>query len=85
MAGPSITEHEINKVSQMMKDGWDSYQYVEEFEERFAKYNDRKYCLMTPSCTHAIHLISLSLGIKKGDEIIVLECTWTGYVVPMTY
>ena len=33
MAGPSITKHEINKVSQMMKDGWDSYQYVEEFEE----------------------------------------------------
>ena len=85
MAGPSITEHEINKVSQMMKDGWDSYQYVEEFEERFAKYNARKYCLMTPCCTHAIHLALLGLDIKKDDEIIVPECTWTGSVAPVTY
>ena len=85
MAGPSITKHEINKVSQMMKDGWDSYQYVEEFEERFAKYNSRKYCLMTPCCTHAIHLALLGLDIKKDDEIIVPECTWTGSVAPVTY
>ena len=85
MAGPSITDHEINKVSQMMKDGWDSYQYVEEFEERFAKYNGRKYCLMTPCCTHAIHLALLGLDIKKGDEIIAPECTWTGSVAPITY
>ena len=85
MAGPSITEHEINKVSQMMRDGWDSYQYVEEFEERFAKYNSRKYCLMTPCCTHAIHLALLSLNVNINDEIIVPECTWTGSVAPVTY
>lgn len=85
MAGPSITQHELNKVSQMMQDGWDSYQYVEEFEERFAKYNSRKYCLMTPCCTHAIHLALLGLNIKENDEIIVPECTWTGSVAPITY
>ena len=85
MAGPSITEYEITKVCQMMRDGWDSYQYVEEFEERFAKYNKRKYCLMTPCCTHAIHLALLGMGIKSDDEIIVPECTWTGSVAPITY
>ena len=85
MAGPSITEHEINKVSQMMRDGWDSYQYVEEFENRFAKYNSRKYCLMTPCCTHAIHLALLGLDVKNNNEIIVPECTWTGSVAPITY
>ena len=85
MAGPSITEHEIKKVSEMMRNGWDSYQYVEEFEERFAKYNSRKYCLMTPCCTHAIHLALLSLNVSSNDEIIVPECTWTGSVAPVTY
>ena len=73
MAGPSITEHEIKKVLEMMKDGWDSYQYVEEFEERFANYNSRKYCLMTPCCTHAIHLALMSLNVSLNDEIIVLN------------
>ena len=40
---------------------------------------------MTPCCTHAIHLLLLTLGIKEGDEIIVPECTWTGSVAPITY
>ena len=65
MAGPSITQHEIDKVNKMMLDGWDSYQYVEEFERRFAEYHSIKYCLMTPCCTHAIHLGLLALGIGE--------------------
>ncbi len=85
MAGPSITDHEINKINLMMKDGWDSYQYVEEFESRFANYHQRKYCLMTSCCTHAIHLGLLGLNLEKHDEIIVPECTWTGSVAPVTY
>ena len=32
MCGPSITQHEKNMVSKMMEDGWDGYQYVEQFE-----------------------------------------------------
>jgi len=85
MAGPWITELEKRTVSDMMEYGWDNYDYVEKFEPAFAEWHNRKYCLMTPCCTHAIHLLLLALGIKKGDEIIVPECTWTATAAPITY
>lgn len=85
MAGPWITEHERNTVAEMMLNGWSDYKYVEKFEKEFAEWHDRKYALMTPCCTHAIHLILLSLGIKEGDEVIVPECTWTATAAPITY
>ena len=85
MAGPWITDHEKSVVAAMMESGWDNYDYVEKFEPDFAKWHDRKYALMTPCCTHAIHLILIALGIKEGDEVIVPECTWTATVAPVTY
>ena len=85
MAGPWITDIEKSIVAEMMKSGWDNYEYVEKFEAAFAAWHDRKYALMTPCCTHAIHLLLLTLGVKAGDEVIVPECTWTGSVAPVTY
>jgi perosamine synthetase len=85
MAGPWITELERNTVAEMMLNGWNDYKYVEKFEKEFAQWHDRKYALMTPCCTHSIHLILLSLGIKEGDEVIVPECTWTATAAPVTY
>ncbi len=82
-AGPSISLLEKNIVNEMMENGWDNYNYVEKFEKNFAKYHDRKYCLMTPSCTMAIYLTLKSIGINKGDEIIVPDCTWTASVSPI--
>jgi len=84
-AGPWITEVEKEYVNHMMSTGWDNYEYVEKFESEFAKWHNRKYCLMTPCGTHAVHLILLALGIKEGDEVIAPDCTWTGSVAPITY
>jgi perosamine synthetase len=85
MAGPSITDVEKKTVAKMMSRGWDNYEYVEKFESDFAKWHNRKYSLMTPCCTQAIHLLLLTIGIKEYDEVIVPECTWTGSVAPITY
>lgn len=85
VAGPWITEFEKKTVIEMMNNGWDNYHYVELFEQEFAQWHDRKFCLMTPCCTHAIHLVLLALGIKEGDEVIVPECTWTATAAPVTY
>lgn len=85
MASPWITDLERDTVAEMMLNGWDNYSYVEKFEKEFAEWHNRKFALMTPCCTHAIHLMLLSLGIKEGDEVIVPECTWTGSVAPVTY
>lgn len=86
--GPSISDHEISAVMDAMANGWygrDKYYYVEKFEAEFASYHGRKYALMTPNCTSAIHLILLSLGIGPGDEVIVPECTWIASATHITH
>ncbi len=85
LADPWITKHEVAVVTKAMKTGWKSYEYVEKFQKEFAQFHGRKYGIMTPSCTTALHLLLLSLGIQRGDEVLVPECTWTGSVAPVTY
>ncbi|MEQ8955000.1 MAG: DegT/DnrJ/EryC1/StrS family aminotransferase [Gammaproteobacteria bacterium] len=78
MAGPWITEHEIKVVEDAMRNGWyeHAYDYCEKFQQEFAAYHDRRFALMTPNCTTAIHLLLAGLGIGPGDEVILPECTW---------
>lgn len=85
MSGPWITEHEIKVVEDCMRNGWYSYHYVENFQKEFAAYHNRKYGIMTPNCTTAIHLLLTAMGIKDGDEVIAPECTWVGSVAGITY
>jgi len=88
MAGPWITEHEENTVLDAIRNGWygeSAYYYVETFEAEFAKYHDRKYALMTPNCTTALHLLLAGLDIGENDEVISPECTWIASAAPITY
>jgi len=85
MAGPWITEHEIKIVEDCMRNGWYNYYYVETFQKEFAAYHNRKYGIMTPNCTTAIHLLLTALGINEGDEVIAPECTWVGSTAGITY
>lgn len=87
MAGPWITEHEVKTVEDAMRNGWyeNAYDYCEKFQIEFAAYHDRKYALMTPNCTTAIHLLLTAMGIEEGDEVIVPECTWIATVAPVEY
>ena len=88
MAGPSVTDEDIEIVVDSLKSSWYGdkiYYYVETFEKEFAKYHDRKFALMTPNCTTALHLLLDGLGIGEGDEVIAPECTWIGSVACIKY
>lgn len=87
MAGPWITEHEIKVVEDAMRNGWyeNAYYYVETFQKEFAAYHGRRYGIMTPNCTTAIHLLLTGMGITEGDEVICPECTWIATAAPITY
>lgn len=85
MADPWITEYEVAVVTEAMRTGWKSYEYVEAFQREFAGYHGRRFGIMTPNCTTAIHLLLLALGVGEDDEVIVPECTWTGSSAPITY
>lgn len=88
MAGPDVGPVELEFVTDAMVNGWygkDAYTYVERFEREFAAYHGRKYGLMTPNCTTAVHLVLEGLGVSSGDEVIVPESTWVGSSAGITH
>ena len=87
LAKPSITKKEITYVNEAMVNGWgeNKSKFIEKFEITFAKKTGAKFALATSSCTGALHLGLESLGIKKGDEVIVPESTWIASVAPIVH
>ncbi len=75
---PSITQKEIDYVSDAVKSGWVSSlgRYIEIFEQKFAEYVGVKYALTTSNGTTALHLALVALGIKPGDEVIIPDFTF---------
>lgn len=49
---------------------------VRRFEERFADYLGRQHCVGLTSCTGALHLSLVALGIGPGDEVITSPMTF---------
>ena len=84
---PLIGERELQYVIDCIKTNWISSKgrYIEEFEQKFASYCGCKYGVATTSGTTALHLALVSLGISKGDEVIVPTFTMTASVLPIIY
>lgn len=51
-------------------------EYVGAFERKLADYLGRKHVLAVSSCTAALHLSLLALGIGLGDEVITTPMTF---------
>jgi len=75
---PTITEKEIEYVIQAVKSGWVSSlgEFINKFEDEFAKFVGTKYALTVANGTVALHLSLVSLGIKEDDEVIVPDLTF---------
>jgi Predicted pyridoxal phosphate-dependent enzyme apparently involved in regulation of cell wall biogenesis len=58
---------------------------VEEFEKKFAKMHDCKYCLGLTNGTHAIEVALSALGIKPGDEVIIPAFTFISTATAVMY
>jgi perosamine synthetase len=87
VAGPSITEKEIEYVTDAVTRAWydDANMYHERFETAFAAYVNRAFALALPSCTSALHLSLLRLGVGPGDEVIIPDTTWIASSAPISY
>jgi perosamine synthetase len=70
---PTITGNELKYVTDCIQTNWISShgKYIEQFEEAFAKFCDTKYAVSCCNGTTALHLALESLGIGKGDEVII--------------
>jgi perosamine synthetase len=86
-AGPSITEKEISYVTDAVTNGWNENwnSYITRFEDQFARYIGVDNAITTSSCTGALHLGLLALGIGPGDEVIVPDITWVATASAVAY
>ncbi len=87
VAGPWITQKEIDYVRDAVANAWyaNANIYNKRFQEAFAAYLGRRFAIPLPSCTSAIHLSLMALGVGPGDEVIVPELTWIATAAPITY
>ena len=71
-AGPSITKLEMDYVADACAHGWnqDWNLYLERFQRAFGEVTDTRFNMATSSCTGALHLALLSLGVGPGDEVL---------------
>lgn len=74
---PLIEQPEIDEVVASMKCGWLSTgPKVHEFEEMFREYKGSEFAMALNSCTAALHLSMVAIGIEPGDEVIVPTMTF---------
>jgi perosamine synthetase len=87
VAGPWITEREIGYVTDAARNGWygQANAYQQRFESAFAQYLGVRHSIALPSCTAAIHLSLLALGVGPGDEVVVPDLTWIASAAPIQY
>jgi dTDP-4-amino-4,6-dideoxygalactose transaminase len=76
-APPAITEEEIAAVSETLRSGWlTTGPRTAELESRMRDYFEAKHVLAVSSCTAALHLSLVALGVGPGDEVITTSITW---------
>lgn len=87
LAIPTITEHEVARVTDAVRSGFVSSvgPYVSEFERSFAELVGAKHAVACSSGTAAIHLAFAVLDIPRGAEIAVSDFTFVGSSNPIAY
>lgn len=77
IARASLTEQEINSVLEPLRAGWlVQGPKVQDFEDSWSHFTTSTHSIAVTSCTSALHLSLLALGIGPGDEVIVPAFTW---------
>ena len=78
--------NEIKYIQQVLDSGWlTTASKAIEFENRFSEIIGVKYALAVNSCTSALHLALESIGIKKGDKVLIPSMTFTATAEVIRY
>lgn len=74
---PELLQEEIDEIIATLESGWiGTGPRVEKFEENFRRYVGAQYAVAVSSCTAAMYLSLLELGIGPGDEVITSPFTF---------
>ena len=84
---PFIGPREKELVIDALDSGWVSSigKYIDEFEEKFARYCGTEYALAVSNGTTGLHLALATLGLQAGDEVIVPDLTFVATANAVAY
>jgi len=69
---PFIGQDDIDAVTDTLSRGWlTTGPKVREFEQRFGEAAGVKHAVALNSCTAALHLGMIALGVGEGDEVVL--------------
>ncbi|HXW51420.1 MAG TPA: DegT/DnrJ/EryC1/StrS aminotransferase family protein [Candidatus Acidoferrales bacterium] len=69
---PELDEADVAAVAQSLRSGWlTSGPRVRQLEEAFARLSGVKHAVAVNSCTAAVHLALVALGVGPGDEVVL--------------
>lgn len=74
---PTIGPAELEAVAEVLASGWLTQgERVAEFERAVADYCGARHAVATSSCTAALHIALVALGVGPGDEVILPSMTF---------
>ena len=84
---PNLKGNELNYVTKAVKEEWVSTggPFVNDFEEKIAKYVKCKGAVSCQNGTSGIHIALKLCDVKNGDEVIVPTLTFIAAVNPVKY
>jgi aminotransferase in exopolysaccharide biosynthesis len=84
---PNLSLDILDNVKETIETGWVSTggKFIQEFEEKIAKYVGVDRAVSTQSGTAGLHLALNVLGVESGDEVIVPTLTFIAAVNPVRY
>ena len=77
---------EEDAVNNVIRSGWLTMgETTQAFEREFGEYNDVSHAVSVSSCTAALHLACIAVGIGPGDEVILPALTFVATANAVRY
>ena len=82
MSEPDLSDLEASYLARCLSDNWISSAgpFINEFEQRIAKYFNRRYAIATSSGTSAIELSLKAQGVSAGHGVLIPDWTFSGTI-----